>query len=275
MSTIERFTVTSGDGVAISIQKTGTGPALLLIHGALLNATAFWGPMLPSMASHFTVYAMDRRGREPSGDAEDYSFSNEADDIVRVVESIGQSVSVLAHSYGALLTLEALNKLKSVPRLIFYEPPVTLSPTRQKDFEKIHDDMEVALQRGDREELVRIFICDRRGEPERLPALQSSPIWPLALQIAHTLPREVRAVDTYRDWSVRLANCKIPTLVLLGSKTTAPELRDGSIFVSQAIPGCRLVVLEGQGHIAMLEAPDFFADKIVNLLASAFSVGEA
>ncbi len=268
LPTIERFTVTSGD-VGISVQRTGTGPALLLIHGALLNATVFWGPVLPRVAGHFTVYAMDRRGREPSGDAEEYSFSMEADDIVRVAESIGQPVNVLAHSYGALLTLEALDRFKSVPQLVLYEPPVTLSPEGRQDSEKIQADMEDALQRGDREEVVRMFLCDQVGEPqERLAAFQSSPIWPLVLQIAPTLPREVRAVNTYRAWTERLANCKIPTTMLLGSETTTPELRDGSIFVSKAIPGCRLVMVEGQGHAAMLDAPDFFADKILDVFGS-------
>src|SRR5271163_3510815 len=96
---IERFTVRSKDGVEISLQKAGSGPALLLIHGSLLNGSVSWGPVLPKLAEHFTVYAMDRRGRAPSGDAKEYSIANEADDIVRVVESIGGPVIVLSHSY--------------------------------------------------------------------------------------------------------------------------------------------------------------------------------
>ena len=58
--------------------------------------------MLPKLAERFTVYAMDRRGRAPSGDAKEYSISNEADDIAAVVDAIGGPVVVLAHSYGAL-----------------------------------------------------------------------------------------------------------------------------------------------------------------------------
>jgi len=50
-----RFTVTSKDGVAISVQKAGAGPALLLIHGALLNGTISWGAVLPKFAERFTV----------------------------------------------------------------------------------------------------------------------------------------------------------------------------------------------------------------------------
>jgi hypothetical protein len=41
------------------------------------------------------------------------------------------------------------------------------------------------------------------------------------------------------------------------------------MFVSSAIPGGRLVWLKGQGQTAMMDAPDFFADKIVEIAQSA------
>ena len=52
--------------------------------------------------------------------------------------------------------------------------------------------------------------------------------------------------------------------MLLGSVTVG-LLRDAAFFVRDAIPGCRLVILEGQGHGAMLDAPDFFANKILEI----------
>jgi pimeloyl-ACP methyl ester carboxylesterase len=264
---IERFTVASSSNVGISAMKTGTGPALLLIHGALLNATLSWSAVLQKLAEHFTVYAMDRRGRAPSGDAEDYSISLEAGDIVRVIKAIGQPVTVLAHSYGALATLEALDQLNGVAQLILYEPPVTLAPLGPET-EEIMLRMEGALQENDREKIVTIFLCEQIGAPpERLAAFRSSPIWPIVLQIASTLPRESRAVNTPRTLDERLAQCRIPTTMLLGTETPA-RMKDSSIFVSKGIPGCRLVMLEGQGHSAMMDAPDLFAGQIVEIAGS-------
>jgi pimeloyl-ACP methyl ester carboxylesterase len=260
---IERFTVESGN-VGISVMKTGSGPALLLIHGALLNAALSWGAVLAKLAGHFTVYAMDRRGRAPSGDAEDYSISMETGDIARVVEAIGQPVTILAHSYGALATLEALEQLKGVIRLLLYEPPITPAPLGPESEETMLR-MDRALLANDREQIVTVFLCEQIGAPpERLAAFKSSPIWPVVLQIASTLPRETRTVNTPRDLAPRLAQSTIPTIMLLGSETP-DRLKESSIFVSQAIPGARLVMLEGQGHTAMMDAPDFFADKIVEL----------
>jgi len=110
----QRFTVPSKDGVEISVQKAGSGAALLLIHGAMLNGSLSWGPVMSRLGERFSVYAMDRRGRAPSGDAKEYSIAKEADDIAAVVDAIGGPVIILSHSYGALASLVALDRLKSV-----------------------------------------------------------------------------------------------------------------------------------------------------------------
>jgi len=257
----ERFIVRSKDGVDISVQKAGSGPSLLLVHGSLLNGSLSWAAVLPKLAEHFTVYAMDRRGRAPSGDAKDYSIANEADDIAAVVDAIGGQVTVLSHSYGALASLEALDRLKNVSHLILYEPPVTLQPVSMD----VVVNMERALEAGDRERLVTTFLRDQVRAPlDRVTKLASTPIWPMMLQISPTLPREARAVITYHPSTERLANWKTPTTMLLGSETAGP-LRDAAFFVRGAIPGCRLVILDGQGHGAPLDAPDFFANKILEI----------
>jgi pimeloyl-ACP methyl ester carboxylesterase len=258
---IERFTVTSKDGVQISVQKAGAGPALLLVHGALFNGSISWGAVLPLLAAHFTVYAMDRRGRAPSGDAKQYSITNEVDDLAAILETIAGPAVVLAHSYGALVSLDALDRLTTVSHLLLYEPPFALQPVESD----VVSNLERALEAGDREELVTIFLREQIRVPaENLARMKSSPIWPVALQIAPTLPRESRIANTYRPSPERLANWKTPTTVLLGSKTVG-RLHDAALFVRDAIPGCRLVLLEGQGHGAMLDAPDFFAGKILEI----------
>jgi len=261
---VERFSVRSSDGVEISVQKAGTGPPLLLVHGSLLNGEMTWGRVLPPLAERFTVYAMDRRGRAPSGDAKKYSIANEADDIASVVETIGGRVTIVAHSYGAFATLEALDRLKTVSHLILYEPPVTLKPV---DTDSVADRMDQALEANDLEQIVIIFLRDQIGvPPEGIEMMRSSPIWPVVLQIAPTLPREARAVNTYRPSTERLANWKTPTTVLLGSMSVG-LLRDAAYFVRDAIPGCQIVILEGQGHSAMFQAPDLFVNKIVEIAA--------
>jgi pimeloyl-ACP methyl ester carboxylesterase len=262
--TTERFMVRSKDGVEISVLKAGSGPPLLLIHGALMNVTLSWDAVLPKLSEQFTVYAMDRRGRALSGDAMEYSIGNEVDDVVSVLDAIGAPVIVLGHSYGALLLLAALDRLKNVSRLILYEPPARSGEPRP-DANMIMANMEQALLANDREEILTIFFRDwALMPPEGLRVMKASPMWPVALQVAFILPREMRVVNTYQASTERLSASKIPVILLLGTETQG-FLRDAAFYLRDAMPDWRLLMLEGQGHGAMLDAPDFFADKILEI----------
>lgn len=268
---MERFTVQSRDGVDISVMKAGAGPSLLLIHGALLNATLAWAAVLPRLQEHFTVYAMDRRGRAPSGDGTEYSISLEAEDIAGVVEAVSvetkrQPLVIVAHSYGALATIEALltQGLSSVTRVILYEPPGIVAgiAARAAGVAK----MEQALAANDRDEVVRCFLIDQIGAPpEVLAAFKSSPVYPIVLQIASTLPRESRTVNAYHAVPGRPGVWKTPTVLLLGSETKG-AMRDGVMLLSRTIPDSTLVVIEGQGHSAMLQAPDLFVETLLEAI---------
>ena len=46
----------------IAYQRAGQGPPLVLVHGTADDHNR-WLPLLPALAEHFTVYALDRRGR--------------------------------------------------------------------------------------------------------------------------------------------------------------------------------------------------------------------
>src|SRR5579875_239742 len=262
--TTERFRVSSGDGVEISVRKAGSGPPLLLVHGSLLNGTAAWGAVLPKLAQRFTVYAMDRRGRAPSGDAPAYSLEIEADDIFHVARAIGAPLTVLGHSYGALATIAAEERFERAERAILYEPPLMFQPQGPRG-EEVVARMEKALAAGDHKQVVTTFLRDQvRVPPEMLARIETSPMWPMILEISTTLPREVREVNAHYDWTDRLAKWKTPLTMLLGTETP-PSLKGSTDFICRAIPGCRLVTLEGQAHSAMLEAPDWFVSKVLEI----------
>jgi pimeloyl-ACP methyl ester carboxylesterase len=256
--------VESKDGVAISVQRSGSGPLLLLVHGAAVDSSSAWSRVLPMLAERFTVYAMNRRGRSPSGDAQPHALPAEVEDLAAVVNSMPQPFTLLAHSFGALVTLAALDRLKNVSRLILYEPPVFEFP-RAPRYQKILESLDRALESADREEIVTIFLRDQVGTDESILArLRKSPLWAVFKRMADTLPREARAVNTFRVNRDLLESWRVPTTMLLGGESP-DEVRDGTMFLCRSIPGCRLVILEQQGHSAMLGAPEYFAAKVVEL----------
>jgi len=55
--------VVSKDGTAIAFEKSGAGPPLILVDGALCyRASGPARPLAALLASQFTVFAYDRRG---------------------------------------------------------------------------------------------------------------------------------------------------------------------------------------------------------------------
>ena len=82
------------------------------------------------MASRFTVYTYDRRGRGGSGDTLPYAVEREVEDLAALVEETGGSASVYGISSGAALALEAANGNVSIDRLVLYEAPFVVDGTR-------------------------------------------------------------------------------------------------------------------------------------------------
>jgi len=116
--------VRSKDGTTIAYERTGNGPALILVDGALCSRAFGPSPKLaPLLARHFTVYAYDRRGRGQSGDTPPYSPAREVEDIAALVEAAGGSAFLLGLSSGGALALEAAASGVPVARVVAYEPP--------------------------------------------------------------------------------------------------------------------------------------------------------
>src|SRR5215813_2457638 len=96
--------ILSKDGTPIAYQRSGAGAPLVLVHGTG-GASVRWKPILPALEQHFTVYAVDRRGRGESGEAASYAIEREFEDVAAVVDSIGNEVNLLGHSFGAICAL--------------------------------------------------------------------------------------------------------------------------------------------------------------------------
>ena len=107
--------IKSIDGTLIAVDKSGSGPALLLVHGGGGSDHRRWdiAGLRSKLAEHFTIYRYDRRGRGKSGDAVEYKLEREFEDVAAIVETINESVILLGHSHGALIALEAALKISN------------------------------------------------------------------------------------------------------------------------------------------------------------------
>jgi len=255
----------SKDGTPIAYHRSGAGMPLVLVHGTG-GAYARWAPILPALEKQFTVYAVDRRGRGESGEARTYALEREFEDVAAVVDSIGDQVNLLGHSFGGICALEAALLTPRLRKLVLYEPPlpvpgVTIYP------EGVIDRLDALLDAGDRSAVLTTFMREVVRMPEyELDLFKSSPAFPARLAAAHTLPRELRAHEAYRFEPERFKNLRVPTLLLLGGDS--PQFFRSAIEAVNAIlPNSRIVELPGQQHIAMDTAPDIFIRELVTFLA--------
>jgi pimeloyl-ACP methyl ester carboxylesterase len=247
--------VKSSDGTAIAAWRRGSGPPLVLVHGTTADHTR-WARVGPLFEAHFTVYAMDRRGRGGSGDAERYSLEQEGRDVAAVVESLDEPVTLLGHSYGGLCSLEAAARTTRVRRLVLYEPPlptgVEIVPAATRERIEAH------LARGEREAALLTFFREVVQVPEpQLEMLRAHPAWPGRVAAAHTLVREMRVEEEYRLDLGRLRDVRCPTLFLLGGDSP-PFLEEATRRLHAALAGSRIQEMPGQQHIAMDTVPEEF-----------------
>jgi pimeloyl-ACP methyl ester carboxylesterase len=264
-------TVVSSDGTPIAYERGGEGPPLVLLHGATADRLT-WELVLPGLREHFTVYAVDRRGRGESGDGNGaYDIEREFEDVVAVIDSIGGTVSLLGHSYGAICALEGALRSSRVRGLILYEGTFPVPEGTELYTPEALDTIRFSLKRGDREGALAAFYRDiAMLSPEEIEMLRSLPTWPARVALAPTIPREMNAFESYAIGfdPARLGNLKTPTLLLLGGDSPALE-RAAAEDLDAALLDSRIVVMPGQGHIAQRTAPEVFAREVIQFLMRA------
>jgi hypothetical protein len=109
--------VTSKDGTKIAFDRSGGGPPIILVGGAL-NTRSFGpnGSLAPLLARHFTVFNYDRRGRGDSGDTLPWAVEREIEDIEALIEAAGGLAAETSPSRSWRCTRRRLSSMAAVPR---------------------------------------------------------------------------------------------------------------------------------------------------------------
>ncbi len=261
--TAERIDVISPDGTDIACFRSGRGPSLVLVHGTV-GTHVRWAPLLPALNGHFTVFAVERRGRGESGDTEPYAIEREFEDIAAVVDTVPGPVNLFGHSFGGLCAMETALLTDNLRRLVLYEPAV---PTGGSDYPAgaLEELEAIAETRGAEAVLEAFLVKVVQMPPEELEMMRAAPAWPARVQAASTIVREGRAEEAYRWEPQRFADMTIPTQVMMGSLSPA-FLTHSARAVRMAIPRATLAVLDGQQHVAMDTAPELFLTTLLDFL---------
>lgn len=256
--------IRSKDGTVIAYERCGEGPPLVAVPGVLTSAR-HW-PVLPRLAEHFTVYAVDRRGRGDSQDGEDYALEREFEDVAAVVDAIGPEVNVLGHSFGGHCVLGASLLTSNIRRLVVYETDVPEGMYEAAMPAGLVDRFASLVDAGDRVAAVTTFLREAfQMTSEEIETAKTWPTFPAMVAAAHTFPRETRALETYRFETKRFESMTVPTLLLLGGNS--PDFAKTPMEKWHSVlPNSRIVEMPGQQHLAHYTAPDLFVREVVRFV---------
>ncbi len=257
--------VTSPDGTSIALHCSGAGTPLLLVHGALSDRTA-WGLLSPFLQSQHELMAIDRRGRGDSGDAAEYKPEREVDDIFAAVMGLHRNIDLLAHSSGAIIALRAAERGLPLRRLILYEPPLMEFRPEAPMGDDLARRLDAMVQAGEREKAAKEFLHFGVGLPvAEVQRLRTTSRWPYFAALAHTVSYDVLTAAQYTIEARRLAAVRAPVLLLEGSMSPA-WMKAGTAALAACLPDARVVQLPGQGHNAMITAPELLANAVLSFL---------
>ena len=259
-------TTKSADGTVIAFDRLGEGPALVVTLGAFCDRKTFVPPA--DLMARFTVVTWDRRGRGDSGDTAPYSPDLEVADLAAVISAAGGPLAgvgagsgagswagsgswagafVYGHSSGAALTLRAAWSGVPMAAQVAYEAPFIIPGTREVPTDPSAT-ITSLVEAGRRGDAVRFWMTDVVRLPAQMvAAMEGAPFWSGLEAMTPTLPYDL-ALTAYQGVPAdELAKITMPVLVL-GGGNSPDWFRQTVQATAAAIPGARLVTLEGQDH---------------------------
>lgn len=253
------------DGISAHVSETGEGEPVVLLHSGAGEARD-WRRFQAEIPAGYRCAALDFYGcggTPPWPGPATLTIDDQAQLVAALARRIGMPVHLCGHSYGGAIALRlAVTQPELVRTLSLIEPQCTLLLRETGD-----PLFEVCASLWN-----RVRADFERGEPERgwcrfIDLYSGEGFW-------DRLRPEVRAsflaASPIERWAVLFSNpttltdvrrLQLPTLVLCGENTTAPERRMCEI-IAGAAPRASLAILPAAGHMSPITHPRDVAGRI-------------
>lgn len=273
----------SPDGTPIAFHSLGSGPGIVIVHGAMQSGMS-QRELAELLSPAHTVHLVDRRGR---GTRPATTTAEEVADLRAVLAATG-SADVLGISSGAIIAARAALAGAGIRRLALFEPPLSIGGSVRLG---LLAQFTAALDAGDLPRALAIAMkVAQMGPPwmfglptpllaavsrRMLAADGRRALQPGAVhvrELALALRGDFAVVAENADSVADFAAIAVPTLLLDGT-STRPYLRSAVSALAAVIPGARHVELPGQNHGATQDRaqwgrPDLVAPALREFFAS-------
>jgi pimeloyl-ACP methyl ester carboxylesterase len=255
------------NGLSVGYQRAGDGPALVLLHG-LTHDSRVWRRQLESLSDQFTVIAWDAPGAGQSLDpAETFGTADWADCLAGFLDAVGvERAHVAGLSWGGFLAQEFYRRHSArVWSLVLAD---TYAGWKGSLPEPIPQERLASCLRDSSlppGEFVPRYLPGMFSEAasqeirEELASIMSD-FHPGGFRL---MAMAVAQADT-RDL---LSIIGVPTLLVWGDADVRSPLSVAH-QIHDAIPGARLAIISGAGHVSNLEAPARFDAEVRNFCLS-------
>jgi 3-oxoadipate enol-lactonase len=250
----------------IAVDHCGAGPLLVFMHGIGGNRTN-WHDQLPAFGREFHAVAWDARGY---GDSDDYEgeldFGDFARDLARLLEHCdAPRAHLVGLSMGGLIALDFVDRNPGrVATLTLCDslPGFTqLPPEQRREFIRLRQEPLLAgKEPRDMAPAVAKSLLGKSPRPESYERLVASMS---ALHKDSYLKTIAGSVNYLRAFE--LEKIASPTQVVVGDEDTLtpPAM---SREMARRIPGARLTIIEGAGHLSNIEQPEAFNRAVLGFL---------
>ncbi|MGH2840474.1 MAG: alpha/beta fold hydrolase [Solirubrobacteraceae bacterium] len=259
-------------GTELHYERRGSGRPLVLIQG-LGGHSVHWGEaFLAELERDFELILFDNRGAGQSGGAgEDFTIADLARDTLALLDTLEiERAHVLGISMGGMvaqeLALLAPHRIRTLT-LGCTSPGGTQARAPSQE---VVQELTAAVFSGDKERMLRtgyeiVVSAEFAADPANYAEFSAvARQHPADLQLLMSQYAAVNGHDVY----ARLRSIDVPTLVIHGTVDRMLDAINGELIASM-VPGARLELLEGVGHLFFLERPERSAQLVREHAAAA------
>jgi len=259
-------------GTDLYYERRGEGEPLLLIQGLGGNSLHWGEGFLGGLEDGFELILFDHRGAGRSGPlVGEHTIAELATDAASLLDALEiDAAHVVGISMGGMVAQELALQAPARVRTL------TLGCTFSGGPEATMTDMTVvgmlaeAVLSGDQERTLRVgyevMIAAEYREQEGAYALYSELAGQYPAPIA-VLMAQLSAIMGH-DTSQRLSEIELPTLVIHGTEDRLLDVSNGEL-IARLVPGARLELIEGSGHMFFWEQPERSAQLVREHAATA------
>jgi pimeloyl-ACP methyl ester carboxylesterase len=256
------------EGLRIAYERVGHGPPVVLTHGFVGDGASTWAGQLEALSDEFTVVAWDLPGAGRSSEVpESFRLPDYADCFAAFVRVLGlDRPHLVGLSLGGAMMLATFERHRTLPRSLvlvgaYAGWPGSLAPDEAE--ERLQTCLRLAELPPD--EFVSAIVPSMFSASAPAEVVQG-----FAAVVRDVHPAGFRAMSrssAEADLRPMLGGVDVPTLLLYGDQDARAPLKVGEALHA-AIPGSRLVVLPGVGHLSPVEAPGAVSREIRDFLRS-------